>query len=312
MPGSLRSNFTCFTCAFASVFASVMLLSFPPTASAQLNLGVPEEVKGVDIIEHLEAQLPLDTRFTSDTGEQVRLGDYFLGGKFGGEKPVLLQLGYNKCPMLCNLVLNGAFRGLKDIDWLPGKEFEVVCISIDPTETAMLAKAKKESYLAEFDRAGAGLGVHFLTGTALMSKSVADAVGFEFKVQENGDYAHAAALYLITPEGKISRYMYGTKFEPTDLRMGLLEASQGRIGSTIDRFILWCHIYDPDARGYVLQARRIMSIGGAVTVLFLAIGLGVLWRTDLKKKSAEEHSAPKTAAKTDAKTDVNSRGDCPC
>ena len=145
-----------------------------------------------------------------------------------------------------------------------------------------------------------------------MSKSVADAVGFQYRRQEDGEFAHAAVLVLITPDGRISRYMYGTKFESSDLRMGLLEASQGNIGTTIDRFILWCHIYDANARGYVLQARRIMSIGGAVTVLFLAIGLGVLWRTDLKKKSAEEHSAPKTAAKTDAKTDVNSRGDCPC
>ncbi len=288
----------------ARALAAMAVACMSSVAPAQLNLGVPEELKGVDIIEHLEAQLPLDARFISDNGEPVRLGDYFAGGKFGGEKPVLLQLGYNKCPMLCNLVLNGAFRGLKEIDWLPGREFEVVCISIDPTETAALAKAKKESYLAEFDREGSGLGVHFLTGSALMSKSVADAVGFEFKLQENGDYAHAAALYMITPDGIISRYMYGTKFEPTDLRMGLLEASQGRIGSTIDRFILWCHMYDPNARGYVLQARRIMSLGGLLTVLVLAGGLGVFWRAEWKKKSTTEESA--------VQTQVNPRGDLSC
>lgn len=272
-----------------AALAAAAVLSAAGAAQAQLNLGVPEELKGIDIVEHLDEPLPLDARFTDDSGAAVRLGDYFKG-----EKPVLLQLGYNKCPMLCNLVLNGAFEGLKGVDWMPGKEFEVVSISIDPTETAGLAKAKKESYLAEFDRPGSGQGVHFLTGSELMSKSVADAVGFTYRLQDNGDYAHAAAIYLITPDGRISRYMYGTKFEPSDLRMGLLEASEGRIGTTLDRFILWCHIYDPNARGYVLQARRVMSIGGLVTVLVLAGGLGLFWRAEVRKKRAT--AVPVTAA----------------
>ena len=262
-----------------TIAATAVALSVASLASAQLNLGVPEELKGIDVIEHLNEPLPLDARFTSDDGEPVLLRDYFKG-----DKPVLLQLGYNKCPMLCNLVLNGAFDGLKGVDWLPGKEFQVVSISVDPTETAALAKAKKESYLAEFERPGANLGVHFLTGSELMSKSVADAVGFAYRRQDNGDYAHAAVLVLCTPDGRVSRYMYGTKFEPADLRMGLLEASEGKIGTTLDRFILWCHIYDANARGYVLQARRVMSIGGLVTVLVLAGGLAVFWRAELKKK----------------------------
>lgn len=255
-------------------------VGFTSTAHAQLNLGVPEELKGVDIVENLDAQLPLDTRFVDDAGRQVSLREYF-----DGKRPVLLQLGYNRCPMLCSLVLNGAFDGLKGVDWTPGNEFEVVSISIDPTETATLAKAKKEAYLADFDRAGAAPGVHFLTGTEVMSKAVADAVGFQYKRQPDGEYAHAAAIFLIKPDGKISRYMYGAKFEPKDLRMGLLEASQGRIGTTLDRFILWCHIYDPDARGYVLQARKVMTIGGAVTLVALAGGLGAFWRAELRKKS---------------------------
>jgi protein SCO1/2 len=129
-----------------------------------------------------------------------------------------------------------------------------------------------------------------------MSKSVADAVGFQFRRQENGDYAHAAVLVLVTPEGRISRYMYGTKFEPADLRMGLLEASEGRIGTTLDRFILWCHIYDADARGYVLQARRVMSIGGAITVLVLAGGLGIFWSAEVRKKKQSATAANAAAA----------------
>jgi protein SCO1/2 len=248
-------------------------------AQAQLNNGVPKELQGVDIVEKLEGQVPLEARFVDDGGTPVSLGQYFTG-----KKPVILQLGYNKCPMLCNLVLNGAFDGLKGVDWTPGGEFEIVSVSIDPTETATLAKAKKESYLAVFERKGAETGVHFLTGSELMSKAVADSVGFQFRRQENGDYSHAAVLILLTPDGKISRYMYGTKFDAKDLRFALLEASQGRIGSTLDRFILWCHIYDPNARGYVLQARKVMSLGGAVTVVVLAVGLGLFWRAEIKKK----------------------------
>jgi protein SCO1/2 len=250
-------------------------------AHSQINDGVPKELEGIDIIERLDNSLPLQARFLDDSGKPVELAQYFTG-----KKPVLLQLGYNKCPMLCNLVLNGAFEGLKGVDWTPGQEFEVISVSIDPTEAPALAKAKKESYLAEFERPGAGLGVHFLTGDELMSKAVAESVGFKFRRQDNGEYSHAAVLILIKPDGKISRYMYGTKFEPKDIRFALLEASEGRIGSALDKFILWCHMYDPNARGYVLQARRVMSLGGAVTVVVLAVGLGLFWRADLKKKTA--------------------------
>lgn len=270
--------------------ALAAVLSLAVGVHAQIDTGVPEELKGIDIIEHSNDPLPLDARFTDDSGAQVSLRDYFKG-----QRPVLLQLGYNKCPMLCNLVLNGAFDGLKGIEWMPGNEFEVISISIDPTETPALASAKKESYLAEFERPGARQGVHFLTGSAIMSKSVADAVGFQYRRQENGDYAHAAVLVLITPDGRISRYMYGTKFESSDLRMGLLEASQGNIGTTIDRFILWCHIYDANARGYVLQARRVMSIGGLVTLLVLAGGLAVFWAAEIKKKKSLQTAPAATA-----------------
>lgn len=264
-----------------AALAAVAVACAGATAMAQLNTGVPKELEGIDIDEKLNESLPLDARFLDDAGNPVTLGQYFTG-----KRPVLLQLGYNKCPMLCNLVLNGTFDGLKGVDWTPGKEFEVLSVSIDPTEAPALAKAKKESYLAEYERPGAGLGVHFLTGDERMSKAVADSVGFRFRRQENGDYSHAAVLVLVKPDGKVSRYMYGTKFEPKDLRFALLEASEGRIGTTLDKFILWCHMYDPNAKGYVLQARRVMSLGGAVTVVVLAVGLGLFWRAELKKKNA--------------------------
>ena len=270
------------------VFAALAAAAVVGSASAQVNLGIPPELQGVDIVEKLDNQLPLEARFLDDAGSPVILKQYF-----NGTKPVILQLGFNRCPMLCNLVLNGAFDGLKGIDWNAGNEYELLSVSIYPTEGPALAKAKKESYLVEFERPGASKGVHFLTGDELMSRAVADSVGFKFVRQDNGDYSHAAVLVLLTPEGKVSRYMYGTKFEPKDLRFALLEASQGRIGSTLDRFILWCHMYDPNARGYVLQARKVMSLGGAVTVVVLAVGLGLFWRAEInrKKKGAASYAA---------------------
>jgi len=270
----LHSLFT--TLRAATAAAAIALPGL--VATGQVNIA-PKELEGIDVLEKLDNSLPLEARFLDDSGRAVTLGQYFTG-----KKPVLLQIGYNKCPMLCNLVLNGAFDGLKGVDWNPGKEYEVISVSVDPTEAPALAKAKKESYLAEFERPGAGIGVHFLTGDELMSKAVADSVGFQYRRQENGDYSHAAVLILVKPDGKVSRYMYGTKFEPKDLRFALLEASEGRIGSTLDKFILWCHMYDPSARGYVLQARRVMSLGGAVTLVVLAAGLGLFWRAELKKK----------------------------
>jgi protein SCO1/2 len=270
------------------VFAALAAAAVVGSASAQVNSGIPPELQGVDIVEKLDNQLPLEARFLDDAGSPVILKQYF-----NGTKPVILQLGFNRCPMLCNLVLNGAFDGLKGIDWNAGNEYELLSVSIDPTEGPALAKAKKESYLVEFERPGASKGVHFLTGDELMSRAVADSVGFKFVRQDNGDYSHAAVLVLLTPEGKVSRYMYGTKFEPKDLRFALLEASQGRIGSTLDRFILWCHMYDPNARGYVLQARKVMSLGGGVTVVVLAVGLGLFWRAEInrKKKGAASDAA---------------------
>ena len=274
MTSPLPSLFT----VLRAVTAAAAIACSGSVASGQVNIA-PKELEGIDVLEKLDNSLPLEARFLDDSGRAVTLGQYFTG-----KKPVLLQIGYNKCPMLCNLVLNGAFDGLKGVDWNPGKEYEVISVSVDPTEGPALAKAKKESYLAEFERPGAGIGVHFLTGDELMSKAVADSVGFQYRRQENGDYSHAAVLILVKPDGKVSRYMYGTRFEPKDLRFALLEASEGRIGSTLDKFILWCHMYDPTARGYVLQARRVMSLGGAVTLVVLAVGLGIFWRAELKKK----------------------------
>lgn len=256
-------------------------------AAAQTINETPPELRNVDIIEHLNGSIPQDATFTDEEGKTVRLGDFLKAGR-----PLILQLGYLRCPMLCNLVLNGAIDGLKEIDFSAGKEFDIVSISINPTEPHGLAKAKRDQYVIEYDRTGGVNGMHFLVGPAEESKKVADAVGFKYELQANGEYAHAAAIFVITPDGRISRYLYGSSFEPKDLRLALLEASEGKIGSTLDRFILWCHVYSPGT-GYVLFASRLMQLGGAVTLVALVGGVFLLWRQDVRRRRlAGSTSAP--------------------
>lgn len=257
-----------------ATLAVAAAVAWASPAAAQLNLGVPHELQGVDVEEKPNAQVPLDAPFRAEDGSEIRLRDLLRP-----DRPMILQLGYNRCPMLCNLVLNGAVNGLKGVDWNAGDQFDLVSVSVAPTETPELAKVKKDGYVLEYGRPGATKGFRFLTGPAESSHALADAVGFRFREQENGEIAHAAVLFVLTPDGRVSRYLYGTKFDPKDLRMALLEASEGKIGTTLDRFILWCHVYDPDARGYVLFAVRLMQLGGLVTLVVLGAGLFWLFRS---------------------------------
>jgi len=246
----------------------------------EFNDDLPGELEGVTIVEHLDEVLPLDLAFTSDDGRPIVLKELF-----DGTRPVVLQMGYYRCPMLCNLVLNEAMDGLGGVEDLSaGSDFRLVSVSVNPEESHELARVKKEGYLLEYNRDGASRGFHFLVGSAENSKALADAVGFEYKLQESGEYSHAAALFIITPEGRISRYLYGVKYEPRTLRFALMEGAEGRIGSTLQRFILWCHAYDPDSGGYVLLAQRIMQLGGVITVFVLVVGVGLLWLRDRDKQ----------------------------
>jgi len=246
----------------------------------EFNDDLPRELEGVTIVEHLDEQIPLNLEFIGDEGKPVVLRELF-----DGTRPVVLQMGYYRCPMLCNLVLNEAIEGLSGVEDLSaGEDFRLVSVSVNPDESYELASVKKQGYLLEYNRDGASRGFHFLVGSAENSKALADSVGFEYKLQESGEYSHAAALFIITPEGKISRYLYGIEYEPRTLRFGLMEGAEGRIGSTLQRFILWCHAYDPDSGGYVLLARRIMQLGGIITVFVLVVGVGLLWLRDRDKQ----------------------------
>ena len=234
---------------------------------------VPKPLQDVGVDEKLDAALPLPLLFKDERGRDVTLGSYFKPGR-----PVILTLNYYRCPMLCTLELNGLVEGLKELAWSPGDEFQVVTVSIDPRELPPLAAAKRVEYLTELGRPSAEAGWHFLTGSAASIGALASAVGFRYQYDADTDqYGHAAAIVLATPDGRVSRYLYGVRFDAPSLKMGLLEASHGKIGSAVDRFLLYCYHYDAERGRYVLAAVTLMRAAGALTVLVLGSVVGTFW-----------------------------------
>ena len=214
--------------------------------------------------------------FRDETGSEVTLGRYFQQGK-----PVVLTLGYYECPMLCNLVLNGVVESLKALPFTPGEEFEIVSVSIDPLETPDLASAKKARYVEAYGKEGASESWHFLTGSEENARALADAVGFHYNyVPEKDEYAHPAVIFVATPDGRTARYLYGVRYDPKTLRLSLVEAAEGKVGSTIDRVLLYCFHYDAAAGTYVPAALNLMRAGGLVTMLLLGLLLLYYWRRD--------------------------------
>jgi protein SCO1/2 len=253
-------------------------------ASAQIADRAVPALDEVGVEEHLDAKLPLDLEFIDENGDTVRLGDFF-----DGERPVILTLNYYRCPMLCGLMLNGVVDGLEQMDWTPGVEFEMVTISIDPLETPELAKAKKQNYLKRYQRPAAARGWHFLTGKQSNITRLAETVGFGYTYDAESDqYAHAAVIFVNTPDGRVARYLYGIEYPPKSLRLALLEASEGKIGSALDQIILYCYHYDPDSRRYAPVAMNIMRVGGGATALILGVSLGSLWIRELRRRKRTE------------------------
>jgi protein SCO1 len=266
----------------------VLALAAAWPAPAERMEPLPKQLEGVGITEHPGAQVPLDLEFVAEDGKPVRLGSYF-----DGKKPVILNLGYYRCPMLCGLVLSGLLQGLKETAWSVGREFDVVTVSIDPLETPTLARLKKESYLAEYGRPGAAAGWHFLTGREESIRKLADAVGFGYRyVPERGEYAHAAVLFMATPDGHIARYLYGVLYAAGTLRMALTEAGQGKVGTTADRILLTCFHYDAEQGRYVVAAMTLMRTGGGVTVLVVGGWLLARWRRDARKPRERSEERP--------------------
>jgi len=236
----------------------------------------PGPLEGVVIEQHLGASLPLDAVFRDDEGKQVRLGDYFGPGK----KPAVLVFAYYECPMLCTLVLNGMIKSLRPISFTAGDEYQVIAISIDPSETPELARDKKKAYLESYARKGDGGGFHFLTGDEKSIRAAADAVGFKYRyVPESGEFAHAASIYVATPLGQLSRYFFGVEFSSRDLRLALVEAAEGKIGGMVDQLMLFCYRYDPAAGKYSAEALAVVRLAGLITALSLAGYIGLSqWR----------------------------------
>jgi protein SCO1/2 len=261
----------------SSVLALLFLAGVPGLEARDEEL--PSELVGVDVVEHIGTKVNLDLEFTAENGYPVPLRKLFDKGK-----PVLLNFVYYKCPMLCNLVLNAQTAALKQLAWTAGKEFDVVTISIAPDEGYDLAKAKKKFYLETYGRDEAYGGWSFLADYQGNSKRLADQVGFQYRWDaKTQQWAHAAAIMLLTPDGRVSRYLYGVRFKERDLRLGLTEASEGKLGSMGDKLLLFCFHYDPTAKGYVPFARNIMKIAGALMVLVMAVAISLLFRRERRE-----------------------------
>jgi protein SCO1/2 len=253
---------------------SLLLLALltAPLARAQEIKG-PEVglLRKVAFAQNLDAQLPLDTPLIDESGRAVKVGDYFR------KKSVILLFVYFECPMLCTLELNGLLRNLRALSMTAGKEFEVVAVSIDPTETPALARAKKAGYLKRYGRPGAEAGWHFLTGTGLDVKRLADTVGFKYVYDPRSkQYAHPAGLVVVTPGGRIARYIYGVDFPANNLRWALIDASAEKIGTPVDRLLLMCFHYDPSTGRYnfavmtAVRALGILTLGALGAFMFLS------------------------------------------
>jgi protein SCO1 len=241
----------------------------------------PPELQGVDIVEHLGGQLPRDAMFRDSDGKVVTLGDFF-----DGKRPTLFVFAYHTCPMLCSLVLDATVKSLNDVSWTVGREFDVVSVSIDPKDTPETATKKRAQVVASYPRArGDTTGWHFLVGDEANIRKVTDAIGFEYRYDaRQKQYAHPAAIYLLTPEGHVARYLYGIQYDPGDLRLGLLEATEGRSISSTERLLLFCYHYDPQGKRYSLVAMNVMRLGGAVTLLLIGGFLTIMWARERRKR----------------------------
>lgn len=259
---------------FIVVLLALLAVGLPRTAVAQ-RAGQPVPgTEGVGLESRIGEKLPLGLTFTDESGAEVRLRDYFADGK-----PVILSLVYYDCPMLCNLILDGFTRGLKEIPQVPGQDFTIVTVSFDPTETTEQAARQKARHLQALGRPGAAAGWHFLTGGDENVLRLAEAVGFNYRWDEASEqYAHPAALTFVQPDGTISRYLTGVAFPPTDLRAALADASEGRTSTLLDQFIMMCFQYDAVEHRYTLIASRLMMLGGALTLVVLGLSLTALWR----------------------------------
>jgi protein SCO1/2 len=255
--------------------AAVLAVLLPAAAVAQPAGERPAALRDVGFDQHLGETVPLDITLRDESGRTVRLGDYFRG------RPVALSLVYFDCPMLCTVSLNGLAGALGTLSFEPGRDFEVVTVSFDHREGPALAAAKKATYLKRYGRPGAAGGWHFLTGDLASLQALTRAVGFRYTWDEaTRQFAHPSGLLVLTPEGRIARYLYGVEYTPKDLRLALVEASANKVGTPLDQAVLYCYQYDPMTGKYGLLVMRVVRVAGALTVLALAAFILAMRRRD--------------------------------
>jgi protein SCO1/2 len=246
---------------------------------------LPDVLKKATIVQKLNTQIPLDGQFVDETGKAVRMGDYF------GKRPAILSLVYYNCPMLCSEELDGLVGALQMVKFTPGKDFDIIVVSIDPSETPELAAKKKAFYLKRYGHPETANGWHFLTGQQPAINALADATGFGYVRVPGPDgkmsqFAHASAIELVTPDGKLSQYYLGVEYSPKDIRLGLVEASEHKIGSPVDAILTYCYHYDPTLSRHSLIVARIVQLGCMLTLLILGGYMIVMFRRDRKHVKA--------------------------
>lgn len=283
VPGALRPRLRGLIRSVAAlallVWANVAFAQFKPAPG--IDTSMPKELTGIEIESKPGAKVPLDVQLRDSQGRDVRLGDYF-----DGEHPVILALAYYECPMLCTLVLNGLVDGLKGTDLSAGKDFRVVVISFDPRDTPEMAHKKRETYLKTYGRPVPDRGWDFLVADQADVKRVADTVGFKYRWDEpTKQFAHAAGFFVLDPKGTLSRTLYGLEFPSKDVKLALLEASEGKIGSAMNQVLLFCFHYSVTENRYVLATRRLMKAGGVLTVIAIAGMLARYWRAERRRQS---------------------------
>lgn len=250
---------------------------------------LPREFQNVGIDEKLGAQIPLDVRLRDEQGNPVKLRAFF-----AGDKPVVLQFVYHTCPTLCTFVQSGFSSSLNELGLSIGKDFRVLTVSIDPRDTPAIASEKKARWVGAYgrDRALTEANWRFLTGDATEISKLTNAVGFRYAFDaKDNQYAHSAALMVLTPTGQVARYLYGIEYPSKDLRFALAEATQGRLVPTLDHLMLYCYRYDPNSRSYVLVAWRLMRVCAAATVVLLGGFLALLWWRERKKRPSGSSKA---------------------
>jgi protein SCO1/2 len=268
------------------LFAAAVAIGLTPAAPSNTLAHTGKEpytkgeafLKEIGFDQKLGAQLPLDLTFTDETGQAVRLGDYF------GQKPVIMLLTYYNCTMLCPLLLDGLVRSLRPVTFDIGKQFTVLTVSINPRETFSIAASRKDLYVQRYGRPGAETGWHFLTGKAEAIAALTQAVGFRYVYDETKDeYAHASGVVIFTPEGKAARYLYGIEFSPRDMRLALIEAGNNTIGNPVDQILLFCYHYDPLTGKYGVLIMNVIRLAGSATVLGLGAFMVVMFRRDRRR-----------------------------